>query len=554
MKTWMCGAARRVPQMLSVFVVGCCCLLLTLAGPARAKSTPTVDSLQEQIKSLQQQSQEQINALRQQLDALKAAQEARAAQPAPSAAAAPAQAPSEPGAGKTLFANTAVKVTLGGYLSLAGIYRDRFTGSDTNSKWNIGAGGVPLPNNPNYHMNELRGSARATRLSLLTEGQEDYAALSSYIEIDFLGGAGISSTNSQGTNGYYPCLRQAFAAYDSKSGWHFLAGQAFSLITMNKEGIIARKENLPMVIDNTYLPGFTYTRNPQIRLVKDFGGGVWAGLSLESPQAIITAGGLSTTPPTHAANYTGALLRPGNAFYDVSITNASNLPTGGGAGSLSLDQYPDIAAKVAFDSGFGHFEVYGLGRFFTDRTLVNGVHSNNTSFGLSGGAGMLLPIVPKLVEFQADFLYGQGNGRYGASGLFDAVVNPVTGKLNPITEFQGLMGLVAHPTSRLDVFAYAGVERASSRDIYSSRGTTGGFAAAAYAPLGLEFEGNAASSALAQASAVEQIIVGGWYSLYKGKLGLMNVGLTDAYTRVDVFGLRNLTMNTVVACFRYYPF
>ncbi len=557
MKVWKHLAVGWVPQKLSLFVIGFCCLLVVPAGLARAQSAPTIESLQEQIKALQQRSDEQINALKEQINALKAAQEAQATRAA-QAAAAPAQAPSEPGSGKTLLTNSAVKLTLGGYLSLTGIYRDRYTGSDSNSKWNVngsaGNGGIPLPNSPNYYMDEVRGSARATRLSLLAEGQEDYAALAGYAEVDFLGGAATSSANSQGTNGYYPRLRQVFASYGTTSGWHLLAGQAFSLVTMNKQGIVARQENLPMTIDNTYLPGFTYTRNPQIRLVRDFGGGVSAGMSLESPQGIVTQGGLSTTVPTGATNYTGALLHSGNAFYDTSTTNNSNMPTGGGTSSLTLDQYPDIAAKVAFDPGFGHYEVYGLGRFFTDRTLIAGHRDNNTTFGWGAGAAMLVPVVPKLIDFQGSFLAGQGIGRYGAAGLYDAVVNPITGKLEPIEEVQALLGLVGHVTPRLDLFVYAGVERESSKDVYSFNGTTGGFGAAAYAPLSLQTEGSTASSSLVQASAVEQIVIGGWYTFYKGKYGLMNVGLTGAYTRATVFGLGNESIDTIMSCFRYYPF
>ena len=157
-------------------------------------------------------------------------------------------------------------------------------------------------------MNELRGSARGSRLSLLAEGQQDYP-LSAYFEIDFLGGAGTSSANSQSSNGYFPRLRHAYATYDT-CGWHLLGGQTFSLITMDKVGITERKENLPIVVDNTYVPGFTYTRSPQVRLVRNFGSGVTAGMSLESPQAIITAGGLSTTLPSGASNYTGASSTP----------------------------------------------------------------------------------------------------------------------------------------------------------------------------------------------------------------------------------------------------
>ncbi|MGA2107873.1 MAG: cell division protein ZapB [Syntrophorhabdales bacterium] len=558
MKASVCSAAGRIRQVALLFGIGFCCLLFVSAGLARAQTAATIESLQQQIEALKRSSDEQINALKQQIEALKATQEAQAAQvakAAPPAAAAPAPAPSEPGTGKTMFANTDVRVTLGGYIAMTGIYRDRYTGSDSNSKWNIGSGGLPLPNSPNYYMDELRGSARATRLSLLAQGQEDYAALSAYTEIDFLGGAATSSANSQGTNGYYPRLRQAWAGYDTTtSGWHLLAGQAFTLLTLNREGIVARQEVLPMVVDNTYVPGFTYTRNPQVRLVKDFGNGVWVGMSLESPQAIVTAGGLSTTPPTGASNYSGALLGSGNAFYNVSTTNNSNLPTGGGTSSLSLDQYPDIAAKIAVDPGFGHYEGYVLGRAFTDRTLINGNRTNETSFGWGAGAAVLLPVVPKFVDFEASFLGGEGIGRYGAAGMYDAVVNPLTGELDPIREIQVLTGVVVHATSNLDLYSYAGLEKESRKDIYSARGVTGGFGAAAYGPIGLNIEGNSASSSLAQASSVGQIIFGGWYTFYKGKYGLMNVGVSDAYTRVQVFGIGGETLNTVMACLRYYPF
>ena len=115
---------------------------------------------------------------------------------------------------------------------------------------------------------------------------------------------------------------------------------------MDKTGITPRQENIPLTIDAQYVPGFTWTRNPQVRLVKDFGSMVSAGLSLEAPQTIITGGGLSAASSSSTANYnyTYQLLNQHN-FVDVTgTTNNSNLP-----GSLSLDQYPDVVGKAAFD-------------------------------------------------------------------------------------------------------------------------------------------------------------------------------------------------------------
>ncbi len=525
-------AAGRVLQKSSVFVVGLCSLLFMLAGPARAQTTPTTESLQSQIEALQQQ----INALK----------KTTQSQNTPAEASAPSQAASTPGGGKLLFTNTDVKLTLGGFIEAAGIYRNRYTGSDVNSKWNLGSGGFPLQNSPNYYMDEARGSARQSRLSLLAQGQEDYASLAAYYEMDFLGGGSGTSGNYQESNSYNPRIRQIYTTYDTKDGWHLLAGQAWSLITMNKVGIVPRQELTPLTIEAQYVPGFTWTRNPQVRLVKDFGQKVWAGLSVEAPQAIITGGGL---PSGSSVNYTYRLYNPAN-FADVTgTTNNSNEP-----GSLSLDEYPDIVGKVAVDPGFGHWEAYGLARFFTDRTLVNGSHDNNTAFGWGAGGAVLLPVVPKLLEFQGSFLAGKGIGRYGSAGFSDAVVNPITGKLDPITEVAALVGLVAHPNDRLDLYGYAGMEQASGKAVLNAGGFMGGFGNPAYAPQSLIQEGSTASSALVQANTAEQATVGFWYSFYKGKHGLMRVGLSDSYTQLRIFNLPSENINIVMMSIRYYPF
>jgi len=569
MKAWRHVAAGDFPQKLLLLVVGICCLLFMSAGLARAQSAASVDALQAQVKALQEQIdalkaaisqpvatpgttaaavesinslQAQIKDLQQQVDALKGA------------AAKPVTAPSEAGApspgGKNILTTTFVKVTLGGFIEAAGIYRNLNTGSDVNSKFNLGAGGFPLPNSPNYYMDEFRGTARQSRLSLLAQGQDDFAALATYFEMDFLGGGSGFSGNSQESNSYSLRIRQLYETYDTPSGWHLLAGQAWSLITMNKLGIVPRQENIPLTIDAQYVPGFTWTRNPQVRLVKDFGSMVSAGVSVEAPQAIITGGGLtagSTAVSGHSSDYTYHLANPADYAYIYNTTNNSNMP-----GSLSLDQYPDLVAKVAVDPGFGHYEVYGLGRFFTDRTLVGTTHDNNTTFGWGAGGGMLLPVVPKLLDFQGSILAGQGIGRYGSCGFSDAVVNPITGKLDALTEVEAMVGLIARPTDRLNIYGYAGMEQESRKDIL---GTTGGFGNPAYAPLALLTEGSTVSSSLVQAASVSQGTIGFWYSFYKGIYGEMRVGLSDSLTHLVIFGgLPNENMNITMISLRYYPF
>ena len=101
--------------------------------------------------------------------------------------------------------------------------------------------------------------------------------------MDFLGAA--TTANSIESNSYTPRIRQAFVSWDDMAnGWHFLAGQAWSLLTQNRNGIAARQENIPLTIDAQYVVGFNWTRNPQFRVVKDSGPTVSVGVSAESPQ------------------------------------------------------------------------------------------------------------------------------------------------------------------------------------------------------------------------------------------------------------------------------
>jgi hypothetical protein len=454
----------------------------------------------------------------------------------------------EPGTGRTL-PTSLVDLTIGGFIEAAGIYRSRYEGSDMNSSFNLGSGGIPLPNSPNYYTHELRFSARQSRLTLLAQGKEDYATLAAYFELDFLGGGSGTSANSKESNSYIPRIRQLYMTYDT-GGFHFLAGQAWSLITMDKAGIMARQENIPLTIDAQYVPGFTWTRNPQFRAVYDFDKTVWIGLSVESPQALITAGGLGAGT---AVGYTTALLNAsvskGN-YADITSATNSNL-----SNAVSLDQYPDIVEKVAVDPGFGHYEVYGLERFFTDRTWFNMSRSNNTTFGYGIGGAALLPVVPKLIDLQGSVLWGRGIGRYGSAQFNDAVVNPITGKLNPISEVEALVGVIGHPTDRLELWAYGGLEKEGHKDVV---GTTGGFGNPAYVGIGCEEEGGvcpggtAGAVGFVQASGVLQGTVGLWYDFYKGKFGKMRIGASYSYSKLSIFSLPGENESIGMLSFRYY--
>jgi hypothetical protein len=89
---------------------------------------------------------------------------------------------------------------------------------------------------------------------------------------------------------------------------------------------------------------------------------------------------------------------------------------------------PDIIEKVAWDPGWGHYEVLALQRFLVDNTLcvtaaptsyVVGTASPKTTVGAGVRGDFLLPIIPNYLQLMGGVVYGRGIGRYGAGNLPD---------------------------------------------------------------------------------------------------------------------------------------
>jgi hypothetical protein len=514
-----------------------------MTGTARADATN--DELLQQMKAMQAQ----ITALQSQLKevqkkavaanstaskaeakAIKAdATAVKAASLQPAAGTATVAAAKPDAGGTTLINKNNIKLTLGGFVEAAAINRTRNETADMGSSFS----GIPFPNSPSYHLSEFRGSARQSRLSLLAQGSVDPDTnLGAYYEADFLGAA--TTANSTESNSYTPRLRQVYATLDRNDlGLHVLSGQAWSLLTLNKKGITERQENVPLTIDAQYVPGFTWTRNPQARVVKDFlDKKLWAGISLESPQSIIFNG-----PNTAAGAPT--FNNPGGSQF-ASTSN------------YSTDIAPDVIGKIAVDPGYGHYEVFGIGRFFRDRNHF----SNDTIMGGGAGVGAILPIISKRLDFQISGLAGKGVGRYGSAQLPDITIKP-DGSIATVGEVIALAGLVGHPTDDWDAYLYAGTERAQ-KQAYNSGGLGFGYGNSLYNNSGCRTEGAAASTCVANTAAVSQITAGAWWKFYHGSYGAMQVGLQDSFTRRETFsgvgGAPSTNDNITMVSFRYYPF
>jgi hypothetical protein len=499
-----------------------------------------------EIRNIQKQHATEIRNLQRQLDDLKAAQAVPKPSPPPAPGApAPLQIPPTAGvlpppaqaapppplavaeAKRGGFLGSGIDLTVGGYIEAASIYRTRNETADISSNFNTA---IPFPNSPNYHLTELRFSAHQTRLSLLGQGKVDPdTALAGYVESDFQ--SAPADSNSIESNSYTPRLRQAYATLDrSDLGLHLLGGQIYTLLTLFNHDMTPRQEDIPLTIDGQYVVGFTWTRNPQFRVVQDLGKSVSVGFSLESPQTLLFNGPNAPLVPTTVSNPGGNHLNP--------------------LAQYSTDIAPDMVAKAVFEPGWGHYELYGLGRLFRSRAAF----ANRTIWGGGGGAGAILPLVPKQLDLQADFLYGAGIGRYGTSQLPDVAIKP-TGILAPVPGLQVLVGLVGHPTDALDLYVYGGLEQAGQTSFTVNGTLPFGYGNPLYNNSGCLHEGSTLCAE--NTSRVWQVAGGAWYSLYKGSYGMLRIGAQGSYTRRYIFkgmgGSPSTDEGMFFTSLRYYP-
>ncbi len=450
--------------------------------------------------------------------------------------------PSGPKLKQGQFAVGGVRVTLGGFIEAAGILRSRNEVADISSSFNAG---IPFPQSPNYHQDEFRGSARQSRISLLVEGSPNSATqLAGYYETDF-NSAGVTS-NSVESNSYTLRTRVLNAEYNRKDLDLFvLAGQTWSLLTQTRLGMTPRTEDLPATIDAQYAVGFVWTRNVGVRVVKGFDHDRFdVGLSVESPQDTY---GQTGYPGGPTINVTNPGTNGGGATLNSSAT-------------YSTEFAPDIIVKATADPGYGHYEAFGVARFLHDRVETVGSGTSKTKLAGGGGAGLSLPVVPKLIDFRASTLIGDGIGRYGAAQLNDATIGR-NGGPQPLPEVIALAGLTLHATKVLDLYGLVGTETILHRESYSivngKAVTNFGYGNPNYVNTGCNVELSAATCT-ANTRSVIQGVGGFWWKLLKGDFGTMQTGLQYSYTRKFTFrgvgGSPTTDDNMLFASLRYYPF
>ena len=534
---------------------------------AKKVKTPPPPSVADQIQALKQELEGQINGLKSDLAAkdaqLKQAQDAAAqaqaaAEKAQAAASQGQQAVTENAAAVSTLQSTVtdlkansvslattvsdetakmkkdlanpsalhykgINLTPGGFVAAETIWRSKATGGDIPTAFSS----IPYEGADAYSLSEFYGTARQSRLSLMAEGKTNWGTLRGYYEADFLG-TGISSNNNQ-SNSYVLRQRVVWAQAETKNHLAVTAGQLWSLATEDKKGISNLSGDImtPQTIDPNYITGFVWTRQFGFRVTKTFDHAAF-GVAVENPQLLYTASlagnepyavlgsaganggnynaGISAcSPSTSIVNYSNQKVVDDNGnISQIAVPVYKTVNSCANIANISFNKAPDVIIKAAFDPGWGHYEIFGIGGF-AHESVYAGVTTNSELYGgntdvlasqLAGsavlaapklpaapvgasnsimvggvGASLRVPLIKDKLTFGAKGLYGPGIGRYGNSTLADVTAD-ANGFLAPIHNVSGLFTIEANPNPRLAIYLNYGGDYAGRTDFATPTATT----------------------------------------------------------------------------------
>jgi hypothetical protein len=431
----------------------------------------------------------------------------------------------------------------GSFIEAATVNRTAATGGGINTPLT----GIPLEHSDAGQIGEFHGSARQSRIALTGTGKAGDLNVTVHYEMDWLG-TGVTSNNNQ-SNSYVVRVRNMWARGEFDNGWGFTGGQTWSLAAETTRLEEAGTEILPGTIDPQYTAGFVWSRQYALRLTKNWGNKFAFGISAENAQAL--PGG------SNGSNETEGEAGVGGGLYDNQAT-------------YSFNRAPDLIAKLAADPGWGHWELFGVARFFENRIYPNatatpassaGAYNNTVTAGGVGG-GFRVPFADKKISLGLKGLYGQGVGRYGDSGIVDIAFRK-DGTITPVHTFSALSTVELFPTKRWYIYLNYGGD-------YAARDLQGGYGSYTADMSGCNTEAvptgptspGGTGNCKGNNKDVQEFSAGYWYNFYKGPKGNFRYGLQYSYFDRNLWsglggplnpsGGANAPDNEVETSFRYY--
>ena len=413
----------------------------------------------------------------------------------------------------------------GSFLAAETVWRQGAVGGDINTPFTA----IPLDFADAHNLSEFYGSGRQSRLALKAVGKTDRVTFTGYYELDWLS-AGVTSNNNQ-SNSYTMRQRQLWADAKLSNGWDFSGGQGWSLATETTAGLTRGTEILPQTIDAQYTAGFVWGRQYSFRVSKDFGRKFFAGISVENAEALFPSGSGLPTNLLIGSPGTGGGLYNLNANYSFNAT-------------------PDFVAKIAAEPGWGHWELFGIGRSFRDRIYpATGSAYNDTKWGGGIGGGFRAPFAKKKLSIGLKGLYGEGVGRYGSSTIADITLRP-DATIRPLHGFSALSTFEVNPNPRLSIYANYGGDYVG-RDYVTVGASEVGYGTYTTNMSGCRVEPKAGGSTTPNSPAncggnnkdVQEFTAGYWYNMYNGPKGRLRYGLQYAWFERDLWSGQGGTTN-----------
>lgn len=304
----------------------------------------------------------QVEALQKRLADLEQRRPATAETAAPSAGVVTGGA--TPGSFKLPGSSTSV--TLGGYVKFDAIYSDRSAGVASTGDQEFEPATIAVgPQAGANERNQVKFHARQSRLFAKTSTPTPLGDAVSYVEADFFGAPGNESvSNSNNLR-----IRHAYGSLG-----RLLFGQTWTTFS--------DVDAYPETVDFGGPAGQIFARQAQIRWTQPFAGGQWA-VALENPETVVA-------------------LPNGTAF------------------RADDDRFPDLAANVRFDTGFGRYTVAALVR----QVRVDSASDPASRAQKTGAALGVNAVVPfGRDDLRAYAYFGNGIGRYANGLLADGTLS-----------------------------------------------------------------------------------------------------------------------------------
>jgi hypothetical protein len=333
-------------------------------------------------------------------------------------------------------------------------------------------GSIAFNNTVAGRLTESRFSIQNSRIGLRTHAKFGEADVTGYLEADFLGYQPANANDTSNSNTLR--MRLYWVDYKRKM-WEVLAGQSWSFLTPNRNGLSALPGDLfySQDVDTNYQLGLTWARQATFRVIAHPSKNVAMGVAFENPEQTLPS---SVTLPLASGVGAGYVSQfdsnSGNTSSATGVNNP-NTPT----------LHPDIIPKIAFDFKPGghqvHFDFAGLFRTFravnviatpATITAANTVYSTIHGGGVEGGMNVE---VVKNFRVVATGFYSSGGGRYiGSTGAPDLIVR-ADGNLSSVKSGSGIGGFEYQPRPNTLIYGYySGAYFGKDYNAITSGGTT----------------------------------------------------------------------------------